>query len=502
MDIVPMTPYTTVKLLSNVPLDNSYKDTLDFFANVSEQYNYFNGKSTYSFNNLTPVKMQNTIRIPKNADQLYNCNYVMFQNANFNNKWFYAFISDIEYVSTNMSNVKFELDVWQTWRFDITLKPSFVEREHSSSDTVGINLVNESIDLGQYREEVAETTTFFDSYSAVIATAYNPDGKSGGYIGGLFTGLNYVSGLVDNSEEVQALIDYLDVTVQANKQDAITSIFLMPTHFFTTSDTPVMTRFDATKQVSALGSYTPKNKKLLTYPYNFLYVYTTDGNSAIYRYEYFLNPSSCGFNVECAMSCNPEIVLEPIGYNNQQFNVDESLTMTGFPQCAYSIDSFKAWLAQNSSGTALLGLSSAIGLGAGITSGNPVAIGGGLVGMSSLVNSVVMASAKPPQARGTQGNSTFTGTREKNFYFVNKHVSEEYAKIIDDYFSMYGYATNRVKVPNINGRPSWNYVKTQNCKIVGNVPFNDIVKIRKMFDNGITFWHGDYVGDYTRNNQV
>jgi hypothetical protein len=161
-----------------------------------------------------------------------------------------------------------------------------------------------------------------------------------------------------------------------------------------------------------------------------------------------------------------------------------------------------AWLAQNSSGTALLGLSSAIGLGAGITSGNPVAIGGGLVGMSSLVNSVVMASAKPPQARGTQGNSTFTGTREKNFYFVNKHVSEEYAKIIDDYFSMYGYATNRVKVPNINGRPSWNYVKTQNCKIVGNVPFNDIVKIRKMFDNGITFWHGDYVGDYTRNNQV
>jgi hypothetical protein len=502
MDIVPMTPYTTVKLLSNVPLDNSYKDTLDFFANVSEQYNYFNGKTAYTFNNLTPVKMQNTIRIPKNADQLYHCNYVMFQNANFNDKWFYAFISEIEYIGTNMCNVKFELDVWQTWRFDITLKPSFVEREHSSSDTVGGNLVNESVDLGQYREELAEKTTFFDSYSAVIATAYNPNGKSGGYIGGLFTGLNYISGLVDNATEVQALVDYLDTTVQANKQDAITSIFLMPTHFFTTSDTPVMTRFDATKQISTIGSYTPKNKKLLTYPYNFLYVYTTDGNSAIYRYEYFLNPSSCGFNVECAMSCNPEIVLEPIGYNNQQFNVDESLTMTGFPQCAYSIDSFKAWIAQNASGTALTGLTSAIGAVSGIASGNPVMAGAGLVGMSSLVNSVVMASAKPPQARGTQGNSTFTGTREKNFYFVNKHISEEYAKILDDYFSMYGYATNRVKVPNISSRPSWNFVKTQNCKIVGSVPFNDIVKIRKMFDDGVTFWHGDYVGDYTRNNQV
>jgi hypothetical protein len=496
-----MTPYTTVKLLSNVPLDNSYKDTLDF-SSVSSQYAYFNGKKAFEFLNLTPVKMQNTIRIPKSADLLYNCNYVMFQNANFGTKWFYAFISDIEYVSPNMCNVKFELDFWQTWQFDIDIHSCYVEREHSSTDNVGDNLVNESIDLGQYREEVAEKTTFFDSYIAVIATAYNAGGKTGGYKGGLFTGLNYVSGLVDNDTEVQALVDYLDTTVKANMQDAITSIFLMPSDFFTTDVLPVMHRFDATKQISSIGSYTPKNTKLLTYPYNFLYVFSTDGNSAIYRYEYFLNPSSCGFNVQCAMSCNPEIVLEPIGYNNQQFNIDESLTMTGFPQCAYSIDSFKAWLAQNSASTALTFAGSVASLGAGVMGSNGFATAGGILGMASTINSVVQASIKPPQSRGIQGNSTFTGTREKNFYFVNKHISEEYAKIIDDYFSLYGYATNRVKIPNFKSRPSWNYVKTQNAKITGSVPFNDIVKIRKMFNDGVTFWHGDFVGDYTRNNQV
>lgn len=67
---------------------------------------------------------------------------------------------------------------------------------------------------------------------------------------------------------------------------------------------------------------------------------------------------------------------------------------------------------------------------------------------------------------------------------------------------MFGYATNRVKIPNMNGRQSWNYVKTNDCKIVGSVPFNDISRIKEMFNNGVTFWHGDFVGDYNRSNNI
>jgi hypothetical protein len=502
MEVVPMTPFTTVKVLRGVPLDSSYKDTLDF-SSVSLQYTYFSGKTKYTFDNLTPIKLQNTIRIPKSADDIYDCNYVMFKNANFTNKWFYAFIKKINFINVNMCSIEIELDVIQTWYFDMIIKPSYVEREHSLTDNIGDNLVNENIDYGTYRDEIAETTPFFTSYTAVIATAYNVDQqKSGGYVGGLFTGLNYIQGLIDNPTDVQALVNYLDLTTQANKIDSITSVFMMPSDFFTNEATPIMKRFDATKEKTSIGSYTPKNKKLLSYPFNFLYVFTTDGNSAIYRYEYFLNNDICGFNLQCAMSCTPEIIIEPIGYNNQQFNIDESLSLSAFTPSAFAIDSFKAWLAQNTSGTALGAISSGLAVGAGLATGNPVATIGGVLGMGSLINNVVMASAKPPQARGQQGNSTFTGTREKNVYFVNKHISEEYAKIIDDYFSMYGYATNRVKVPNISNRPSWNYVKTNDSKIIGNVPFDDLVKIRNVFNNGVTFWHGDYVGDYTRNNQV
>ena len=496
MNVVPMTPITSVKILNNVPLDNTYKDTLNF-SDVSSQLSYFTGKVKFSFTNLSPVKLQNTIRLPITADKLYDCNYIMWQNANFGVKGCYGCIKKINFINVNMCEIEFEMDVFQTWQFDITIKPSYVVREHSLTDNVGDNLVSENVDLGYYREEPAETTTYFNSYVAVIATSWDGSGKTGGYRGGLFTGLSYIPALVDNPTQVQSLVDLLDNITVANKSDAITSIFMMPSLFFTNDDTPVLKRFDATKQQSKIGNYTPKNKKLLTYPYNFLYVFTPDGSNAIYKYEYFQNPSSCGFNIQCAMSCNPEIIAEPIAYQNQQFNIDESISMGNFPQCAYSIDSFKAWLAQNSTST-LLSLASA---GVAMSTGG-VGMAMGAMGMAGTVNTVVQASMKPPMVKGSQGNSTFTGTREKNFYFVNKHVSEEYAKIIDDYFSMYGYATNRVKVPNITGRPSWNYVQTDDCKIVGSVPFNDIARIKEMFNAGVTFWHGDYVGDYTRNNSI
>lgn len=67
---------------------------------------------------------------------------------------------------------------------------------------------------------------------------------------------------------------------------------------------------------------------------------------------------------------------------------------------------------------------------------------------------------------------------------------------------MFGYQTNRVKIPNINNRPNWNYVKTINANIIGNVPELELLAIRNMFNNGITLWHNpDTFLDYSANNR-
>lgn len=53
----------------------------------------------------------------------------MYQNSNYSNKWFYAFITSMEYKNDNTTYIKLETDIWQTYQFEIQFKPSFIVRE-------------------------------------------------------------------------------------------------------------------------------------------------------------------------------------------------------------------------------------------------------------------------------------------------------------------------------------------------------------------------------------
>lgn len=95
-----------------------------------------------------------------------------------------------------------------------------------------------------------------------------------------------------------------------------------------------------------------------------------------------------------------------------------------------------------------------------------------------------------------------TCSNKNTFIFYQMCIKEEYAKIIDNFFSMFGYKINEVKIPNITGRPNWNFVKTIDCNITGNFPQNDIQTLKNMFNNGVTFWHNPNTFlDYSQNNK-
>ena len=79
------------------------------------------------------------------------------------------------------------------------------------------------------------------------------------------------------------------------------------------------------------------------------------------------------------------------------------------------------------------------------------------------------------------------------------------AKVIDDYFYCFGYATHRIKVPNTHSRPYWNYVKTIDVNITGSVPAREMQKICEIHNKGITYWKYNEnlkVGDYSQDNTV
>ena len=141
-------PQTDVYLLK-VPLEIDEVNQLTF-ANTTAQYNYFNSLPKLPADNFTYQRKDGTIRFPANFDDIMQYNYVMYRNEAYSNKWFYAFITGMEYLNDNVTAISIKTDVWQTWQFDLVYKKTFVEREHVNNDTIGSNTIEEGLELGDY----------------------------------------------------------------------------------------------------------------------------------------------------------------------------------------------------------------------------------------------------------------------------------------------------------------------------------------------------------------
>ena len=86
----------------------------------------------------------------------------------------------------------------------------------------------------------------------------------------------------------------------------------------------------------------------------------------------------------------------------------------------------------------------------------------------------------------------------KLMFFV---PTEEYKQRAKLSFTIRGYATNLVELPNLHTRKSWNYIQTVKCNIVSHdIDVVDLERIKQCFNNGITLWHTKDIANYTLNN--
>ena len=112
-------------------------------------------------------------------------------------------------------------------------------------------------------------------------------------------------------------------------------------------------------------------------------------------------------------------------------------------------------------------------------------------------------SKTPLQAHNGSNQGDFFFTTQTSFNVYKRSIKEEYARIIDSYFTMYGYKVNEVKIPNLTSRRNWNYIKTIGCDFEGDMPQEDLQKIKDIFNNGITFWHNpENFLNYSANNDI
>lgn len=555
-------PNTTIKIYHNVPLDVS-QDRSIAWGNISDQNTYFHANNSIlkypPFTNNTYQRVRRGVmRIEKKADDLYDCNYLAFQNTNYGNKWFYAFITSVEYVNDITSEITFEIDDLQTWYFEMQLQPSMIERCHTATDVIGEHIEPEPVVLGEYvynnksvgGEVIESYAPLRDLSELCIVVAY------------VDTQTNIVDGRVYDGVYGGATLRVFNLNDYANLNsflerwlvipDSVLGLYMIPASLINYpipqggmqlennyKATPRVVDWHPIDATYDLDGYHPKNKKMYTYPYNYVQVDNANGSMLKLRYEFFKNLTPC-FEITGTVTNPVEVMLRPYNYRNCTYGETsvqdhkalntETLSINMFPLCSWSYDGFQAWLVNtgipyglNVVGGLLDGgilNSAAMGLGNAVNGYQKLSVNGQSMGpqpdvpsfsapgglASGFLNTYYSALTVGQQDI-IKGNYSCGGVNcasgKQQFYGGRVSITHQYAEIIDNFFSMYGYTCMKIQTPNLRARPHWTYIKTRDCNLTGNVPALSKNNIKAMFNKGITFWKTpSEIGDYSLANEV
>jgi len=453
-----MANITKVYLLS-VPLENDYKDTL-YFANATAQHDYFAGQVVQSYTDFSYQRKDSVIRIPAQVDTIRNCNYVMYQNTAYSNKWFYAFITKMVYVDDGRTDLYIATDVIQTWMFDMTFKDSYIEREHVNDDTFGLHTIPEGLETGEFvcneviNYRYANTTSFprtiTDATMMVIVLVSTLVIKYGEENGVTVPKIYLDSPVWNMTNSVPQGLNIIGIPVcedclpglyvlkgmydSAGRGEAINSMFLMPMQsttawipytlingqqaelsgcwFYPADSTGVNNSivnvdnpFQSSLQValnSSLNGYTPKNNKTKIGDYNYFTITNNDGAVIAFKYEDFYSTPNFNFIGSFEMGgsfmCYPTNSKKTAtsGVNGDGWT--EGIPAGKFPQLSWTSDYYLNWQAQNGKYLETTAILGGINMGANIIGGM---LTGGLGNFSAINQLASSASWIPSGANAT-----------------------------------------------------------------------------------------------------
>jgi hypothetical protein len=532
-------PDSVVQFFTNVGITPNYENSL-YFASTAEKDSYFDSVTKVGAVSKCSYQRENkgSIKVELPTVDLHKATYLRFKNQSFENKWFYAFVLQVNYINNVTTEVVYQIDPLMTWMGVFELGQCYVERQHVHNDSIGANICDEGIPCGEYIDEAVHGTVS-SSHMKICIAYMNPNevGSGGGNAGGIYSGC-----LIKVCDDADTANTFIASLVDDNLGDNIVNIFMCPKDFVgdesTPSKYPKSKSYSFSKPYSTVGGYTPKNKKLFCYPYKYAEVDNQEGQTQRYLYEYFNtlpDATSSGdykFIVDGTVSTNCQLLLRPElykGHGTDELYPIGELGMSHFPMCSWGIDTYKAWLAQQNAyyplnlatdvgNSAFRGalngagktLSANTNLGmAGEAMGVLGAIAGGVVGAATAYatdtyNNMVqnaITPVTPTQSKGQQSCDVYSSGAYKTFVVHEKSITKNYAMMIDNYFTMYGYAIKQVLTPNMNARENYTYVKTLGCCVKGMLPAEDARAIEAIFDSGCRFWkkHTN-IGNYSISN--
>ena len=200
--------------------------------------------------------------------------------------------------------------------------------------------------------------------------------------------------------------------------------------------------------------------------------------------------------------------MYPSNYKNVASNYSEGMTCAKIPVCSWISDVYTNWLTSHAVDIPLNlannMFSMVVGGAKAAATGDVSGITNGMSAIGNTISEIYQHSLAPLQAQGNTnvGDVMYAiGAITPHFYKMT--IKKEYAEIIDNFLSMYGYKVNRTGIPHTHVRQYWDYCKTIDIHIAGDIPEKDMQKLKDLFNNGCTFWHDtSHFMDYSQTNSI
>ncbi len=516
----------TVTLIRNSNISNDYKNTY-YFDTLFEQRDFFLsrpilGEETNVSSFKTMATQGGTFIIDYAINEIFNANYLIIRDYTFfNNKDFYCFITSIKMISEYTTEITYEVDVLQTYMFDYEFNYCYIEREHVDDDTIGLHTLDENLNVGELVTASTQEITENDYNIIILATEPMQDPpiyfKPPSFIGGVSIP-TYWANLPYEKSSISVLKAIIDFYSKQGKADAIVSIFIAPATLGSTLE-PI--RENTVTVNKPILPVTPVNNKLYTYPFTCLVVETPQ-QAKIYKYELL---DSLDFKVIGTFGENQSIFIYPSMYKGMSNDYSSGLNLSGFPLLPWTNDYYANWSAQTNASRKAEEKSNIINGAFGVVGGTVATVGGIATGnvavagagagavvktlTSSFLNVERMNAQKeqaqiiPDTMNGSSvASNTLFAMRELGIKFSCKTLKRENFFILDKYLSMYGYKVNKNKIPYLHTRKYWNFIKMVDCNLISNIPNEHLTILEKIYENGVTFWHDEEIGNYDRYNEI
>lgn len=522
-------PDSIIYILSGVECDRDYNH-IKWFNSRAEQQSYMLDHRIKTYDNCSYVRDE-VVMIDAWADDIYSANYMMFQNSAFSDRWFYAFITEVRYENNRTAEVHYTIDLWQTWWMDCKVGECFVEREHVLDDMVGLHTIPEGLEYGELN--IAKETLLTDfSYKIVYGCeiaisdaqlqpiANQPTWFSGSTLGRVFQGskLGY-------TEKPDDLLQFLQNIITAGYSNTILQVFTIPKALSPSADDESLVKYKELPPFpDNFYGYKPHNNKMFCSPYCDYLVYAPTGDNMVLHPELF-GDNKPELTIRGNKSAQPQVLISPRHYKGiSTTDYTKGFTLNYGEKGSFLYDAYQAEIASYGftqvteklpQGSADLGLTlGALAKYSGrVASGVSSAIGGyvqGGVGGAVTSAGAGILDSLAQHSKDTHDTSRLSGASNGNLLWSSqlkdarcqvKMIKAEYARTIDQFFDMYGYKVNRVKRPQMEGRPAWNYIKCKNVALTGKIPVEAEILIKSVIESGVTFWKTSF-HNYSANNKI